>query len=53
MEQNLIAGLQRLIEDRVRAGRCPDAHPLIVEGRTVAPRNAWLQRAAARCGQAP
>lgn len=53
MEQNLMAGLQRLIADRIRTGRCPDARPLIAEGRTVAPTDAWLQRAAARCGQAP
>jgi tetratricopeptide (TPR) repeat protein len=52
-EQNLLAGLQRLIADRIRAGQCQDARPLIAEGRTVAPTDTWFERAAARCGQAP
>ncbi len=52
-EQNLVAGLQRLIADRIRVGRCPDARPLIAEGRTVAAADAWFQRAAARCDQPP
>lgn len=51
MERNLVAGLQRLVEDRIRDGRCPDARPLIAEGLSVAPADAWFQRAAARCGR--
>ena len=53
MEQNLLAGLQRLVADRVRQGRCPDARPLIREGLSLAPRDAWLQQVAATCGAVP
>ena len=53
MEQNLLAGLQRLVADRVRQGRCPDARPLIQEGLSLAPRDPWLQLVASTCGVVP
>jgi tetratricopeptide (TPR) repeat protein len=53
IEQNLVAGLQRLVADRIREGRCPDARPLIAEGLALTPGDTWLQRAAATCGPGP
>jgi len=53
MAQNLIAALHRLVSDRVREGRCLDALPLIREGLSLSPNDAWLRQAGATCGLAP
>jgi tetratricopeptide (TPR) repeat protein len=52
-EHNLLVALQRLVADRVRDGRCPDARPLIAEGLSVAPGDALLRPASAACGLGP
>jgi tetratricopeptide (TPR) repeat protein len=53
MEQNLIGVLQALVDNRVRAGRCQDARPLIAEGLALAPDDAWLRGVATTCGVSP
>ena len=52
-EHNLVGVLQVLVDGRIRAGRCPEARPLIVEGLALAPDDPWFRRAATACASSP